>query len=208
VEYPEALDPANVIIDTEKIPEDISVKQENEGEKTLDEAEKFMNVKDPSPEPPEVAEPIYEWQKFLDEYKYEFHKMHIEQEIDKIKSLNIDSEHVTSERADIPEVEIEIIAHATETEDWTVVELKAQLVKQIHSIARDALLEYDRNPDGRQVILVKIIKDHIKKRFLEGADLEDSNEERVLRRLWAVIDQVRDVFMTPELIDGILAKKK
>jgi hypothetical protein len=209
VEYPEALDPANVIIDTEKIPEDISVKQENEGEKTLDEAEKFMNVKDPSPEPPEVAEPIYEWQKFLDEHKYDFYRMDIAQDIERIKSLNIDSEHVALEKADIPpEIEIEKIARATETEDWTIAELKAQLVKQIHFIARDALLEYDRNPDERQVILVRIIKNHIKKRFLEGADLEDSNEERLLRRLWAVTDQVRDVFMLPELIEGIFAKKK
>ena len=48
----------------------------------------------------------------------------------------------------------------------------------------------------------------MKKRLLEGVDLEDSNEERLLRRLWAIIDQIRDVFMRPELIEGILTKKK
>ena len=161
-----------------------------------------------TPELPEVLEPIYEWQKFLDEYAYDFYRMDITQDIERIKSLNIDSEHVASEKAGIPEIEIENIARATKTEDWSTEELKKQLTKQIHSIARYALLEYDRNPDERIVVLVKVIKEHIKKRFLGGSELEDSNDERELRRLWAVIDQIRDVFMRSELIEGILTKKK
>ena len=71
-----------------------------------------------TPDPPEVVEPIYEWQKYLDDCKYEFNRMDIEQDVKRIKSLNIDSEHVTSEKSDIPEIEIEKIARATKTEDW------------------------------------------------------------------------------------------
>ena len=134
--------------------------------------------------------------------------MDIEQDVTRIKSLNIDSEHVTSEKSDIPEIEIEKIARVTKTEDWSIEELKKQLTKQIHSMARYALLEYDRNPDERQVILVKIIRDHIRKGLLGGVELDDSKDEALLRRLWAIIDQVRDVFLTPELIEGIFMKKK
>ena len=207
--YPEELDPANIIIDTEKIPEDKSAEKINEGEKTLEEAEKleFKNLP-PTPEPPEVLEPIYEWQKYLDDYKYDFSRMDIVQDVSRIKSLNIDSEHVTSEKSDIPEVEIEKIARVTKTEDWSVEELKEQLTKQVHSIARYSLLEYDRNPDERQATLVKIIKDHIRKRLLVGTELGDSNDEILIRRLWAIIDQVRDIFLRPELIEGIFIKKK
>ncbi|MBI5184037.1 MAG: hypothetical protein HY999_06700, partial [Nitrospinae bacterium] len=86
-------------------------------------------------------------------------------------------------------------------------DLKKQLARQIHLIARDALLEYDRNPDDRQVILVKIIREHIKNRLLLGSDIEESDNERQLRIIWAIIDQVRDVFLRPELIEGIFSKK-
>ncbi|PIT94730.1 hypothetical protein COT96_02750, partial [Candidatus Falkowbacteria bacterium CG10_big_fil_rev_8_21_14_0_10_38_22] len=66
---------------------------------------------------------------------------------------------------------------------------------------------YDRNPDERQVMLVKIIREHIKKRLLNGSDVEDSTDEILLRRLWAIIDQIRDVFMRPELTEGIFTRK-
>jgi len=68
-------------------------------------------------------------------------------------------------------------------------------------------LEYDRNPDERQVVLVKIIREHIKKRLLNGNSVEDSTDEILLRRLWAIIDQTRDVFMRPELVEGIFTRK-
>lgn len=208
-QYPDVLDPANVIIDEEKIPEEKEIEKIDEGEKTLEEAEEKLEIKNlpPTPEPPEVVEPIYEWQKFLDKYKYDFHKMDITEYISKIKSLNIETDHVSIEKANIPKVEIQKIAKATKTEDWSIDDLKKQLVKQIHSITRYAFLEYDRNPDERQVTLVKIIREHIKKRLLNGNDIEDSDDEVLLRRLWTIIDQVRDVFMRPELIEGIFTKK-
>jgi len=207
--YPDELDPANVIIDEQKISQEKEVEKIDDGEIKLDEAAKKLEIKNlpPTPEPPKVIEPIYEWQKFLDELKYDFNRMNIEQDIEKIKSLNIETEYVMMGETDIPEVEIQKIARVTKTEDWSIEEFKKQLVKQIHSIAKYALLEYDRNPDERQVVLVKIIRSHIKKRLLNGSDIEDSIDEVLLRRLWAIIDQIRDVFMRPELIEGIFTRK-
>jgi len=207
--YPDELDPANVIIDEQKIPQEKESGKIDEGEVKLEEAAEKLEFKNlpETPEPPKVIEPIYEWQKFLDEYKYDFNRMNIEQDIEKIKSLNIETEHVAMGKADIPEIEMQKIAKATRTEDWSIDELKKQLVKQVHSIAKYALLEYDRNPDERQVVLVKIIRDHIKKRLLNDNSIEDSTDEALLRRLWAIIDQTRDVFMRPELVEGIFIRK-
>lgn len=209
IEYPDALDPANIIIDKEKIPEDKDVQKIDEGEVKLDEVAKKLEFKSlpPTPEPPKVVEPLYEWRKFLDEYKYDFHRMNITEDIEKIKSLNLESELTTLEKGNIPEIEVEQIAQITKTENLSIKELKKELIKQIHSIARYALLEYDRNPDERQVLLIKIIREHIKKRLLNGENIEDSIDEVLLRRLWAIIDRVRDVFMRPELIEGIFLKK-
>lgn len=207
-EYPEALDPAGVIVDVEKIPEEKQIEKIEEGETTVEEAEKKLDISSlpPTPEPPEIVEPIYEWQKFLDEYKYDFYKMNITEDIEQIKSLNLDADLTTLDKS-VPEIAVEQIARITKTEQWIIEELKKQLVRQIHLIARDALLEYDRNPDERQVVLVKLIRGHIKKRFLLGSDIEESIDERQLRILWAMIDQVRDVFLRSELIEGIFSQK-
>ncbi|MFH1656164.1 MAG: DEAD/DEAH box helicase family protein [Candidatus Nealsonbacteria bacterium] len=209
IRYPDDLDPANIVIDEEKIPEDKNIEKIDEGERSLEEAEKKLEIKNlpDTPDPPDVVEPIYEWQKYLDNHKYDFRKIIISQDIDKIKSLNIVSDLTTIESADIPEVDVEKISKITKTEDWTIKELKKQLIKQIHSISRDALLEYDRNPDERQITLIKVIRDHIRKRLLNGEEIEDLTNEVLLRRLWAVIDQVRDLFLKPELIEGILTDK-
>ena len=206
-EYPDDIDPANIIIDEEKIKPEKN--EEQLEEKTLEQAEmeRFdLSKIPPTPDPVGVVEPIYEWQKYLDECKFEFSKMNISQEISQIKSLNLDSEHVSLQKNDIPEVDVQILEKATNTEQWDKKELIEQLEKQILSIARSALLEYDRNPDERQIILIKIIKNHIAKRFLYGNPVEEA-EEKPLRILWAMIDQVRDIFMQPELIEGILSNK-
>lgn len=207
-EYPDALDPAGIIVDIEKIPKEKQIEEIQEGETALEEAEKKLDISSlpPTPEPPEIAEPIYEWQKFLDEYKYDYFKMNIIEDVKQIKSLKLDADLTTLDR-NVPKIEVEQIARVTKTEHWTIEELKRQLVRQIHLIANNALLEYDRNPDERQVILVKIIRDHIKKRFLLGNDIEESIDERQLRILWAMIDQMRDIFLRPELIEGILRKR-
>ena len=208
-QYPDDLDPANVIIDQEKIKEGEQSQVIEEGEKTIEEAETQLDMKNlpETPEPPEVSEPIYEWQKFLDEHQYDFYKMNIIEDVSQIKSLNLDSQLTTLEKGGIPEIEVEKIAQITKTEHWPIEELKKQIVRQIHFIARDSLLEYDRNPDERQAALIKLIREHLKKRLLNGYDIEDSTDEILLRRLWAIIDQVRDLFLRPELIEGIFAKK-
>lgn len=208
-QYPEALDPADVIVDIEKIPEEKQLEKIDEGESTIEKAEEILDISalPPTPEPPEVVEPIYEWQKFLDDYKYDFYKMNITEDIEQIKSLNLDADLTTLDKGGVPKVEVEQIAKITRTENWTLDELKKQLVRQIHLIGRDALLEYDRNPDERQVVLVKVIRDHTKKRFLFGKDIDESSDERQLRILWAMIDQVRDLLLRPELVEGIFTKK-
>ena len=209
--YPEFLDPANVIVDQEKLPvEDEKTEKIDEGEQTVEEAEGKLDISKlpPTPEPPEVVEPIYEWQKYLDEYKYDFHKLSIAEDITQIKSLNLDTELTTLDKSELPQVDIEEVAKITHTEKWDLPTLKEQIVKQVHQIALSALLEYDRNPDDRQSLLVKVIRVHLKKRLLGGYEIEDCDNELMLRRLWWIIDQVRDLFLQPELIEGILTNKQ
>jgi len=210
-EYPDALDPAGVVVDVTKIPESTVETPTDEGEVPLEDAEKekleFGDLPE-TPEPPEVVEPIYEWQKFLDSYQYDFRKMNIIEDVEQIKSLNLDSELTMFGKGAVPRVQIEQVARITRTEHWSIDEVKKHLVRQVHSIARDALIEYDRNPDDRHVILVKIIREHLKKRFLGGYEIEEATDELALRRLWALIDQVRDLFLDPALIEGIFTTGK
>lgn len=205
-EYPDSLDPAKIVIDMEKLPE-LPSTPEDEEEKTLKEAERmesFENLPD-LPDVPEDIETIKEWQKFLDEFVYDFHQLSIEEDVKQIKSLNLDSELTTLDR-DVPKVEMEHIAKLTRTEQWDRGTLKKKISKQALFITRDALIEYDRNPDDRQTVLMKILRDHIKKRFLGGRDIEDCDDEVALRRLWAMLDQIRDVFLRPEFVDGVFHK--
>jgi superfamily II DNA or RNA helicase len=206
-EYPEGIDPTDIIVDITKIPEQTKIESIDEGETEIEEPEKLdISALPETPELPEIIEPIYEWQKFLDNYQYDPRRMSIVEEIEDIKSLNLDSDLTTLQK-NIPKIEVEQIARATRTEHWSIDELKKQLIRQVHMIAQGALMEYDRNPDDRQVILVSIIREHIKKRLLLGYDIEESTDEKFLRILWAIIDQVRDVFLRPELIEGILTKR-
>lgn len=208
-QYPEALDPDNPIVDIPKIPEDAQGERVEEEDQTVAEAEEQLTLRDlpPTPEPPEVAEPIHEWQKFLDGYQYDFRRMIITEDVAQIKSLNLDADLTAFERGELPKISVEEIARITRTEQWPVGELKKRLVRQMHQIAHDALIEYDRNPDERQAVLVQVIRGHVKKRLLGGSEIEETNDELALRRLWGVIDQVRDLFVRPELIEGILAKR-
>ena len=207
-EYPDQLDPANIIIDEEKIPtEKETIETVEEGEQTVGEAEEKLDMsKIPAtPEPPEVVEPIYEWQKYLDDYEYDPHKMNISEDVVQIKSLNLDSDMTTLDK-NFPEIDVKNLAKATNTEHWDLGDIRKQITKQIHNIALAALLEYDRNPDDRQAYLIKVIRQHITKRFLLGKEIEEADEKQ-LRILWAMVDQVHDIFLRPELIEGILTNK-
>lgn len=209
-EYPETLDPANIVIDEEKIPtEKETTEIVEEGESTLEETENKLDFSKipPTPEPSEVEilQPIYEWQKYLDNYEYDPHKMVISEDVSQIKSLNLDSDLATLDK-NLPEIDVKELAQVTNTENWDIEDLKKQIIKQVHSIGQASLLEFDRNSDGRQAHLIKVIRAHIKKRFLFGKEIEEADEKQ-LRILWAMIDQVRDTFIRPELIEGILANK-
>lgn len=209
--YPDVLDPANVVVDEEKIVhEEEEAQKIDEGKMPIEEAEEKFDISGlpPTPDPPEVIEPLYEWQKFLDEYKYDFYKLSIAEDIAQIKSLNLDADLTTLDKSELPKVDLEEVARVTHTEKWDLPTLKEQIVKQTHQIALSALLEYDRNPDQRQVLLVKIIRDHIKKRFLVGYEIEGCDNELLLRRLWWILDQIRDLFLRPELIEGILISQQ
>ncbi len=203
--YPDGLDPAAVVIDMEKIPEDGNIEKVDEENKTVEEVQKLESFGDlpETPMPPEAVEPIYEWQKFLDEYVYDFQRINIEQEIRQVKSHNLDSHLTTLDKDNLPKVEVERIAEITRTDHWDIGELKKRLIRQIHGIARNGLLEFDRNVDERQVKLIGILRGHIKKRFLGGSEIEECVDDVALRRLWAVLDQIRDIFLRPELLEGI-----
>lgn len=207
-QYPDALDPAGVVVDVEKIPEAPPDESVDGGEETIQKAEEKLTIGDlpPTPEPPEAVEPIYEWQKFLDECKYDFRTMNIIEDVKQIKSRNLDSGLVTMQGDGVPEVAVDEISRMTRTELWDIEQIKKKLVSQVHSLAHDALMEYDRNPDSRQASLVKIIREHVKKRFLGGFEVEECADEVAVRRLWGVMEQVRDVFLRPELIEGIFSK--
>lgn len=209
VEYPETIDPDNFIVDEQKLPtEKESIEIAEEGESTIEQIERIDLSKLPplpSPEDIESPEPILEWQEYLKNYKYDFYRTSISQEISEIKGMNLDSDLVTLDK-NMPEINVEKIAKITNTENWDLKELKKQLAKQVHSIAHFALLEYDQNPDNRAAYLVKVIRYHIAEKFLGGREIEEADEKQ-LRMLWALVDQVRDVFMKTELIEGVLTNK-
>ena len=71
-------------------------------------------------------------------------------------------------------------------------------------ICRDSLKEYDRNPDKRQDIIYKVLIDHIKKRFLLGHDIFTIEDKNALKKLWFAITEIREIFLDPALIEGIL----
>ena len=79
-----------------------------------------------TPEPPEVVEPIYEWQKYLDQYEYDPHKMNISEDIAQIKSLNLDSDMTTLDK-NLPEIDVKNLAKATNTDHWSLDEIKKQI---------------------------------------------------------------------------------
>ncbi|MBI2487738.1 MAG: hypothetical protein HYW01_12510 [Deltaproteobacteria bacterium] len=59
-----------------------------------------------------------------------------------------------------------------------------------------------------EIDLVPLDSREFRQRILHRyPDVEESNDERRLRIIWAMIDQVRDVFLRSELIEGIFAKR-
>ena len=65
-------------------------------------------------------------------------------------------------------------------------------------------MEYDRNPDKRQETIYKALLDHIKKRFLLGHTIFETDDDQLIKKLWFAMTEMREIFLKPELIEGIL----
>jgi superfamily II DNA or RNA helicase len=200
-QYPEDLNPGDVI-DERKIPEP-KVDTLEDVERELEEAPVF-NIDDlpEIPEPPEEREPMSDWEKHLDEYKYDLRGMSIEQTIREIQSDNLDSGFNTMENANLPRVDVVNVDSLAAPDIET---RRKMIAEQIRRLGQEALMTYDQNIDYRQAIIVRVIHRHLKKRFLLGSDLYSCNDPRLIELVWQLLDQVRHVFHNSALIAGILA---
>ncbi len=201
-EYPESLNPGDAI-DEAKIPEPRVEETLQEAEKRKLDEESIFDVSDlpDVPEPPQELEPITEWQKYLDEYQYDLRGMSIEQTIRQIQSKNLDSGFDTLQKENLPKIDLKDVDSISEP---TVDQIRYRLISQVRNLAYHAIMEYDRNPDARQEIILYVIHEHLKKRFLLGHSLHECENQMLLEMVWAVFDQIREVFLNPALIGGIL----
>lgn len=152
----------------------------------------------------EAREPITEWQTYLDNFEYTMEGVTIEEKINQIKSRNLDSGFNTLDREEIPNIDV---SEVRTTAARSVDELQRMILREMDATAADALIEYDGNPDTRQERIYAIISDHIRKRFLGGSEVGQYTNKPTLEVLWATWPQVRDNFLKPELLEGILTNK-
>ncbi len=208
--YDGSLNPGD-IIDEKKIPEEPQIIETHKEEKIEDikkEMEEKIDWEKISEEVPDFVESkkvITEWQEYLDNYEYLLEGVSIEEKINQIKSRNLDSGFNTLEKAeDIPDIDISDvdvnIHHSVE-------ELQKMILKEMSNTAKDSLIEFDGNPDSRQTVIYDVIDDHIKKRFLGGSEVGKCNNKNLLELLWDTWSQIRENFLKPELIEGILTNK-
>lgn len=202
-QYPDALNPGD-LIDEQKIPEPRQEELIEQVERAKMEEPIFDLSELPDvPEPPEEVEPIADWQEYLDDYQYEFRGVSIEQTIRQIQSRNLDSGFDTLERKDLPEIQVSEVNNLLEP---TLEQLQQLLADQSRRLAYDAILEFDRNPDARQELVLYIIHNHLRKRFLLGHSVRDCTGKELLETAWAVFDQIRTNFLNPALVASILAQ--
>lgn len=200
--YPEALNPGD-LIEEMKIPKPRPDETVEEAERGKMEEPIFDLTDLPEvPEPPGEVEAITDWQKYLDELQYDLRGMNIEQTIRQIQSKNLDSGFDALQKEDLPDIKVKDVNTVAEP---NVNRLRYMLSAQIRRLAHDALMEYDRNPDARQEILLQVIHEHLRKRFLLGHGLHDCEDQRLLEMVWAVFDQIRGNFLSPALVASILS---
>lgn len=144
---------------------------------------------------------IQKWEEYLDSYQYQTERIDIEQTIREIKKRSLVSGFNEQEALDGLKIDVQQINKFPEFE---LEQLKEMVASNIGSICRDCLMEYDRNPDKRQDIIYKVLITHIKKRFLLGNDLFAVQDKTALKKLWFAITEIREVFLDPALIEGIL----
>lgn len=203
-QYEGSLNP-DELIDVKKIPEPkefgievIEHKPEDVGNVIGD----IQDIIDGIPEPSkEALKVIHEWQEYLDNCQYQMEQIDIEQTIREIKKRKLASGFNEQEAFDEFKIDIPQINKFTEFE---VEQLKEMISNELGFICRDSLKEYDRNPDKRQDIIYKVLIDHIKKRFLLGNDLFTIEDKNTLKKLWFAITEIREVFLDPALVEGIL----
>ena len=203
-QYEGSLNP-DELIDVKKIPEPkefgievIEHKPEDVGNVIGDIQEIIDGIPEPSKDALKV---IHEWQEHLDNYQYQMEQIDIEQTIREIKKRKLASGFNEQEAFDDFKIDIPQINKFTEFE---AEQLKEMIGNELGFICRDSLKEYDRNPDKRQDIIYKVLIDHIKKRFLLGNDLFTIEDKNTLKKLWFAMTEIREVFLDPALIEGIL----
>lgn len=192
-------------IDEKKIPEAKKVdggEVEQTKEKTEDVVTNIQEIIDNIPDPQkEEVKVIYKWQEYLDAYQYQTEQIDIEQVITDVKKRKLASGFNEQEAFEEFKIDIQKVNKAP---DIGIEELKKIIADEILHICRDSLMEYDRNPDKRQDIIYKVLTDHITKRFLLGHGLMESEDKAGLKKLWFAMTEIREVFLDPALIEGIL----
>jgi len=195
------------LIDIEKIPKpkDFGIEEvDHKPEDVKNVIGDIQDIIDGIPNPPkETIKVIHEWQDYLDKYQYQTEQIDIEQTIREIKKRKLASGFNEQEAFDEFKIDVQQINKFT---DFEVEQLKTMISGELGYICRDSLKEYDRNPDKRQDIIYKVLIDHIKKRFLLGHDIFTIEDKNALKKLWFSVTEIREVFLDPALIEGILKK--
>jgi superfamily II DNA or RNA helicase len=199
--YTAPLNPGDAI-DTAKIPE-----PKKQGELDIEQVVKPLHEPfdlsglPPVPEP-EVMEPITDWRAYLDDCQYDFRNQTINQSIVQILSRNLDSGHDTLDKSEIPAIDPALLSVDTPLD---AEELQTKLVRRVRDLARTALLEYDGQADTRQEIVLRVVHEHIARRFSGGVKLHDLDKVYLLQLVWHLFDQIKSNFYNPRLIGSILA---
>lgn len=203
-QYAGTLNP-DEIIDVQKIPppKDLDFEPvDNKPQDIEDIIGDIQDIIDNIPDPlEEELKVIQKWQEYLDTYQYQTERIDIEQTIREIKKRSLVPGFNEQEVLDDFKIDLQQINKFTDLE---LDQLKDMIANAIRSICRDSLMEYDRNPDKRQDIIYTVLLDHIRKRFLLGNDLFSAQDRPSLKKLWFAITEIREVFLDPALVDGIL----
>jgi len=203
-QYEGSLNP-DELIDVQKIPKpkDFDVETTDQSPEKVEDV--ISNIEDiilgmPLPSK-EALKVIHEWQEYLDNYKYQTEQIDIDQTIREIKKRKLASGFNEQEAFDEFKIDVQQV---NKYPDLSIEQLKEIIGNELGFICRDSLKEYDRNPDKRQDIIYKVLIEHIKKRFLLGHDLFDVDDKNALKKLWFAMIEIREVFLDPTLVEGIL----
>lgn len=204
--YEGALNP-DELIDIQRIPKPKEIDVETIERPQEDVKDVIGNIDEiilgmPLP-PKEALKVIQEWQQYLDNYKYQTEQIDIDQTIREIKKRKLASGFNEQEAFDEFKIDVQQV---NKYPDLGVEQLKEVIGNELGFICRDSLKEYDRNPDKRQDIIYKVLVEHIKKRFLLGHDFFDVDDKNALKKLWFAMVEIREVFLDPALVEGILKK--